>query len=389
MSSEVSGYTTAGRPPARGPRLLCVQPVAEMGGSDQALLRLARQLGAAGWQVHVALPAPSPMAVELAGAGARLHVVPMLRISTSHGALTWLRYALAWPLSVVRLALLARRLKVDGIHSNSLHSWYGWAAAVLVGKPHLWHAREIVTQSAMALRVERFLARRFARRVFAVSEAVAEQLHRGNVVVVHEEPAPGECSPARAGNGRPALGLDDDAVTVGYVGRIDTWKGVDIFLDAVPLLRAERPGAKAVIAGGVVAGKEAYAGELARRAKALGAHWLGPLDGSLALDLIADLDCLVYPSTGPEPWGLAIVEALACGVPAVSTDAGGPKEILRGLPPEAGRLVPPGQPAPLAQAAADLLPPATSAAARRSRAPLRTGLPPDYPALFLSALAGR
>ena len=83
--------------------VLCVQPVAERGGSDQALLRMARQLVAAGWSVHVAVPAPSPMAEEFAAAGAVLHVVPMRRVSTSHDRAAWAAYALGWPLSVLRL----------------------------------------------------------------------------------------------------------------------------------------------------------------------------------------------------------------------------------------------------------------------------------------------
>lgn len=390
MSSEASGYHPPAPPPQGrpgGPTLLSVQPVAERGGSDQALLRLARQLSAAGWSVHIALPAPSPLAAEFAGAGAHLHVVPMLRISTSHGLGTWVSYALSWPVSVARLALLARRVKADAVHSNSLHSWYGWAVAALVRRPHIWHAREIVTQSKAALRVERFLTRRFARQVVAVSEAVAAQLSARNVVIVHEEPGPDECSPARAGRARARLGLADGTPMVGYVGRIDTWKGVDVLVDALPLLTTQAPGVVGIVAGGVVAGKEAYAAELERRATLAGATWLGPLSTQEAVDLIADLDCLAYPSTEPEPWGLAIVEALACGVPVVSTDAGGPREIVAGLAPTSALLVPPGDAQALAAALYALLPPSTSTDKRRARPVLRPGVPPDYPVLFATALS--
>ena len=316
--------------PERGhpPTVLSVQPVAERGGSDLALLRLTRQLSAAGWAVHVALPAASPMAAEFAAAGVTLHVVPMHRISTSHRPTTWLAYAAGWPKSVLGLWRLSRGVQADVVHSNSLHSWYGWAAARLAGKPHVWHAREIVVQSRSALKVERFLALHFARRVLAISEAVAAQLQRSNVLVVHEEADAAEFNPGRAGRARQALGLPDEVITVGYVGRIDTWKGVDVLLDSVPLLRAEPAGAPvaAVVAGGTVGGKEAYAERLRLRADELGVRWLGPLPGPVAADLIADLDCLVLPSTEPEPWGLVLVEALACGTPVVATDAGGARE---------------------------------------------------------------
>jgi glycosyltransferase involved in cell wall biosynthesis len=298
----------------------------------------------------------------------------MRRISASNDFWAWTAYALGWPVSVARLWRLARH--ADLVHSNSLHSWYGWAAAWMARKPHIWHAREIVVQSAAALAVERFLARRFAVKVLAVSEAVAAQLTGAKVQVVYEEADPAEYSPARAGRARGSLGLDDTAPTVGYVGRLDTWKGVDVFLAAFAQLSASRPDAVGLVAGGSVVGKEAYAQALARRAGELGVHWLGALPGPVAADLLADLDCLACPSTQPEPWGLSAVEALACGAPVVASDAGGYREVG----PQ--RLVPPGDAAALAEAMDSLLPAFTSTAARRARPVLRSGPPPPYPQIF-------
>jgi glycosyltransferase involved in cell wall biosynthesis len=324
------------------------------------------------------------MAEELEAAGAIMHTVPMRRISTSHGSAAWAAYVACWPMSVLRLWRLARRMDVDVVHSNSLHCWYGWAVAVLARRPHLLHAREVVTQSPLALRVERWLAHHFAVQVLAVSGAVAAQLWLGNVRVVSEEADPAQYFPGRAGRARLRLGLADDALLVGYAGRIDTWKGLDVLLEAVPALRAARQGSRIeiAIAGAAVNGKEAYAASLRNHAVQADVRWLGPLSGPEAADLIADLDCLVLPSTEPEPWGLVLVEALACGTPVVATSSGGAREILSGLPPPAGRLVAPGDPAALASAVADLLPPATSTDRRRERPVLRAGDPPPYPAIF-------
>jgi glycosyltransferase involved in cell wall biosynthesis len=379
----------AGGQPGQCRTVLSVQPMAERGGSDQALLTLTGQLTTAGWTVHLALPGTSPMADDFASAGAHLHVVPMRRISTSHDLAAWAGYLLNWPITVVRLWRLARRVHADVLHSNSLHSWYGWAAAVLARRPHVWHAREIVTQSRAALGVERFLARYFACEVLAASGAIAQQLHPGNVRVVYEEADPARFFPGRAGLARQRAGLADDALVVGYVGRIDTWKGIDVLLDALPQLRARRPGLEAVIAGGTVRDKEGYAKDLAKKATTLGVHWLGPQSGTEAGDLIADLDCLSYPSTLPEPWGLVIVEALACGTPVVASDAGGPREILADLPPDAGILVAPGDAAALAAAIDFLLPAKTSTEQRRQRRALRKGSPPRYPELFEAAASAR
>ncbi|HSS12034.1 MAG TPA: glycosyltransferase family 4 protein, partial [Acidimicrobiales bacterium] len=323
-------------------------------------------------------------------AGATLHVVPMRRITTSGPAVRWLAYIAGWPVAVVRLTWLARRLRADVIHSNSLHSWYGWAVAALLRRPHVWHAREIVTQSAGALKLERWLARRFATRVIAISAAVAAQLDPGNVVVVYDEPDPATFYPARAGRFRAEVGISDDVPLVGAASRIDTWKGVDVLLDAVPSVQAARPDVQVVIAGSLVQAKEAYAARLAARAAELaGVHWLGPRTD--VADLLADLDVFVLPSTQPEPFGLVLVEALASGVPVVATDSGGPVEVLDGVEPEVGRLVPAGNVDALAAAVCDLLGLLTdgrsSTAERQARPVRRRVTAPPFADLFDQVVA--
>jgi hypothetical protein len=98
----------------------------------------------------------------------------MRRISTSHGALQWVGYAFGWPVAVLRLHSLLKKLDAGVVHTNSLNSWYGWAAARMARRPHVWHARELVWQSGVALKLDRFLTRRYAARVIAMSQAIAD-----------------------------------------------------------------------------------------------------------------------------------------------------------------------------------------------------------------------
>jgi glycosyltransferase involved in cell wall biosynthesis len=360
-------------------RLLTIQPVAERGGSDQALVRMLRSLPPAEFECHVVVPAEPPLRPELEAVGAAVHIVPMERISTSHDLRTWARYAAGWPIAVGRIARLVRSLHIDVVHTNSLHSWYGWAAAALTRRPHVWHAREITVQSGAALRVEQVLTRHFATRVIAMSHAIADQLPGADVVVVHETVAPDEFAPTRAGAFRTAAGIDDDAPLVGAAGRIDTWKGIDVLLDAFPRVKAQVPDAHLVIAGGPVEGKEAYADALRdRAANTPDTHWLGPRTDIPAI--LADLDVFVMPSTEPEPYGLVAVEALASGTPVVMTDAGGPREIARHAAAGATRLVPIGDADALADAIAGVLVEGgrSTTATRRSRPPLRRPEPHDH-----------
>jgi glycosyltransferase involved in cell wall biosynthesis len=361
--------------------ILSVQPVAERGGSDQALLRLVRSLPRGGFDFHIALPGPSPLAAEFEAAGATLHVVPMQRLSTSHGAGAWGGYVTGWPVAVARLTALARRLHVDVVHSNSLHSWYGWAVARALGRPHVVHAREIVVQSRAALGVERALCRHFATRVIAVSYAVAAQLDPANVVVLDEHLDPEEFSPSHAGAFRAGVGIPDDVPLLGAVARLDPLKGLDVLLDASVTLRAERPDLHLVIVGSPVLGQDAYADALHTRIAATpGVHLLDGRDD--IPDVMADLDVLAFPSVEPESYGLVLVEALASGTPVVATDHGGPPEIVARATPGAALAVPPGDADALAAALLELLPTHTSAVRRRARLAAFAPPPPGFADLF-------
>jgi glycosyltransferase involved in cell wall biosynthesis len=369
-------------------RLLSVQPVAERGGSDHLLVRMVRSLPPDEFDCHVALPGRSPLAEEFAAAGATLHTVPMERLSTSHAAGEWAGYVGGWPVAVTRLVKLIRRLHVDVVHTNSLHSLYGWAAAAITGRPHVWQAREIVVQSRAALRLERFLAHHFAVKVVCMSQAIAGQLDPANTEVVYDTVDPAEFRPDLAGRFRDRVAIPDDAPLVGAVGRIDTWKGFDVLLDAFERAKHQRADLHLVVAGAPVTGKEQLAMDLATRAAQLpDVHWLGPRTDTP--DLFADLDLFVLPSTEPEPYGIVVVEALASGAPVVVTDAGGAPEIVARAAPGSGATVPPGDATALADAMVRIAPETTDVATRRvrpaSQPPADTG---RFAEIFREAAAG-
>jgi len=349
----------------RPTRILFVQPVAERGGSDWALLRMVRSLPRDRYECHVAQPAVGPLGPALAAAGATVHVVPMRRITSGGGLGWWIRYAFGWPLAVWRLVRLIRGIDADIVDTNSLHSWYGWAAAAVSRRPHVWHAREITVQSGAARALEHFLCAHFATVVVAMSEAIASQLDRRNVRVIIDDVEAGVFGPLRAVRFRRTCAIPDDAALVAGAGRIDTWKGFDVLLDAWPLIKAKRPDAHLVVAGPAVSGKEEYESALAARAASLAdVHWVGPR--SDIADLYADSDVFVLASTEPEPFGLVVIEALASGCPVVVTDHGGAPETLERCP-GGGLKVPPNNPEALAFAVCELLPETSSTTGRLRR----------------------
>jgi glycosyltransferase involved in cell wall biosynthesis len=86
--------------------------------------------------------------------------------------------------------------------------------------------------------------------------------------------------------------------------------------------------------------------------------------------LLAAADIHCQPNTGPEPFGIAFVEALYAGLPVVSTRIGGAAEIVNET---CGVLVPPADPAALASALGALIADPAARARLASAGPARAG----------------
>ena len=152
---------------------------------------------------------------------------------------------------------------------------------------------------------------------------------------------------AAAPGGTRAAGAH--GAVVGTVARLAPQKGLDVLIDAVPLVLARRADARFVIVGD---GEERA--ELEARATAVGVAgrvaFLGARDD--VPEQLATLDVFVLPSRF-EGLCLAVIEAQAAGVPVVATPVGGIRETV--VPGETGLLVPVDDPGALAAAILTLL----------------------------------
>lgn len=153
---------------------------------------------------------------------------------------------------------------------------------------------------------------------------------------------------------RRELDTPSDSLVVAITCRLEPWKGHALLLDALGRL-SDKPGWTAWIAGGVQRPQEqVYLDDLKARARRLGIadrlRWLGQRSDIREVLASADIHC--QPNLGPEPFGIAFVEALYAGLPVVSTRMGGASEIVDET---CGLLVEPGNPDSLAWALRSLL----------------------------------
>jgi glycosyltransferase involved in cell wall biosynthesis len=163
-------------------------------------------------------------------------------------------------------------------------------------------------------------------------------------------------------NAREALGVADDVALFGHAGRLVAVKDQAALVAAAALLKAQGRRFRVVIAGEGPC-RAALEAQIAREGVEQCVQLLG--HRAEVEPLYAALDAYVLCSRS-EGMPNTILEAMASGVPVVSTRVGGADELV--VDGETGILVPAGQPTQLAQAMAELI-----ASPDRSRAMGRAG----------------
>jgi len=164
-------------------------------------------------------------------------------------------------------------------------------------------------------------------------------------------------------------GRKPGASRVGMIARFSPLKGQHVFVEAARQISLEHPETEFVLAGSPLFGEDAYTDRVRREANA-GVNgdrfkFLGFVDDVPAL--LRDLDIVVQPSVYPEGFGQSVLEAMMAGKPVIASATGGLQELVEDG--ETGRLVPPGDPAALGRAIADLIadPDAARAMGERAR----------------------
>jgi glycosyltransferase involved in cell wall biosynthesis len=258
-----------------------------------------------------------------------------------------------------KLVALMRREKVDVVHTHLwTSSFWGRLAASIAGVPVV-----VVTEHNLDLwrRAPHFLSDRLLGRwtdawIFVSREVDAFYRARlpgrgSDFHTVHngvDLASLGQAAGAAA-RVKQAMGLPAGTRVVGVVGRLEARKGHRFFLEAMKTVLAEEPDTIGVVIG---EGKE-------RAALALQHEALGLQDGvrlvgywASVAEALSVIDVFVLPSL-MEGHPIALLEAMAAGKAVVATSVGGNGEaVADGV---TGLLVPPADPAALAEATLALL----------------------------------
>lgn len=338
-------------------KILVIHSSNEMFGSDQVLLHTLTALRRAGWQPLVLLPNDLAYTGELSR---ELHrqKIPVRIMSLGilrRGYLRPLRftaYGLRLLLAVLEVRRIIRAERVRVVYSATGAVVCGALAAAWMRKPHVWHIHEILRRPRWMVKLLGHFYALFATRMIAVSQAVhrhwsgIDRRLAGKMAVIYNGVDVAHYSDPRYASRRRRK---KQAVVVGCLGRIGTWKGQEVLLQALHRLGSEVP-VRALIAGGTLPGAEEKLSQLKELSRALGVEGrvtLKPFQKDVR-PLLATMDIAAVPSVKPEPFGMVILEAMAFGLPVIATNIGGSPEVV--VEGGTGLLVPPHEAQALAEA---------------------------------------
>ncbi|MGC9070320.1 MAG: glycosyltransferase family 4 protein [Elusimicrobiales bacterium] len=222
-----------------------------------------------------------------------------------------------------------KKFKPDIIHCNSATTKYTFFSA-LISKilqiPFIWHNRTLDTAGCK----ERFIAK-LSTKIVVISDTVGEKFlnFKEKVIKIYNA--------VDTEKFRPGLDIEylykefninENSKIVGIISRLEPWKGHRMFLEAARIVKDKFGNTIVFLVVGT--GEEKYKEELVKLSIKLGLEenviFTGFRDD--IPQIINLCDVIVNPSIEPEPFGRTIIEAMACGKVVITTNLGGPKEII-------------------------------------------------------------
>ena len=345
------------------PRVLALVNLPTFGGPHNQIIRLAEPLAQHGWDTLAVIPDQRGSAYErLTAAGVPLAPVRLHRLRAQRDLRVQVGYLAGLAGDVARLRDLIRRERIDLVQIGGLMNPQVGLAAYLAGVPIVWQI--LGTTAPMPLRrVLMPLVVRLADVLMVTGRKVAA-VHPGalgmgaRMVSFFPPVAPPFFAPAepRRAAARAALGIPADALVIGTVGNRNKLKGHDLLVQVAAQLHPHYPQLHTVILGGETTHAAYYEQAVVAVAAQSGLlasgrfHIVDP--GQAVAELLPAFDLFLLTSR-QEGVPTVILEAMASGLPVVSTDVGAVSEIVQHG--TTGYVVPAGDGAMFATATAKLL----------------------------------
>jgi glycosyltransferase involved in cell wall biosynthesis len=319
-----------------------------VGGAERLLVDIARGLDPQRFtSIACCIQDRGELAAELEAAGVVVHCLDRMRTKRFD-----------WG-AVSALKRLLRSERIDVVHCHLYHAnLYGRIAAWLAGVPAVVSIHNTYTRVKLHRRLLNRLLARVTARIIAVSDETRRDILRYDgvpedkvVTIYNGIDVQRVASALTRAQARQRLGIDEQSIAIGCVGRLEEQKGHRFLLEALARLNdAPRGPARFRV---VLVGDGRLRAELEQRAAGLGvAAWTLFLGTRHDVpEILKALDICVMPSLW-EGLSVAMLEAMAASLPLVISDVSGVSQVIGDN--EYGLKVPVGDVSELARAIAGL-----------------------------------
>lgn len=312
--------------------VLFLHPSDEAYGADRMLLGSVAAALSDGRQVRVLLAddsEPGWLSDQLQQLGAQVEHGPLAPARRRYLAVRALpRFVVALVRAAMFVRAEVRGFRADIVYVNTTALLVG----ALIGRPRkarvIWHVHELVTQPRPIAWVFRWAPSLTADLVIAVSDAVQAHVTLGRRSARRILRIYNGIDTAQYGR-RTRRSKRNPRVV--FIGRLNRWKGYELFVDAAAAVAPEFPDARFQIFGSPPAGEswrlEALRDATSRDGPASRVEFGGFRDDIPVL--LETVDIVVVPSLWPEPFGLSVLEAMAAGCAVIASNHGAAPELIQ------------------------------------------------------------
>lgn len=303
-------------------RILYLINYAGKGGTESYVYSLARKLNHAGAEIFLAYHEEGPLVDRMKELG-----IPVYRLEMKG------RFDMK---AAKSLARLCRELKVDIVHTQFLREYYIALLSRLFGsRVGIVNTCHMIHTARSADKVLNKLFPYKNTRTIAVSHAaervlIQQGIKPEDICVIHNGVDVDYFAENRSSTIRDELGIDKDALVAASIARFSPEKGHSFLLHAIARMLKTQ---SSPLSEGKIVFLLVGDGEMLEACKKEALD-LGIAGHVVFTGYRSDVRNILYGSdiyichSQHEALGISILEAMACSLPVVTTDAGGPGEIV-------------------------------------------------------------
>lgn len=335
-------------------RLLVVNIIEEgrMGGPQVRIAEVARLLKELGVETIVVLPDENSSIFQSRLESYRITFEALPIHKLSRGSINLLRYLIWFPVEILLLYRLFRRIRPDLVHcSGGAWQYKGVIAGKLAGAKTIWHLND-TSLNGFFKKLFRLVEPRFADAIIVAAHRVLEYYDDvlSSNSMVFEIQAPVDTQRFKPLEKRDDSGWNNRVIRLVSVANLNPLKGVEYLVGAIGILRDQGYNVELSVIGASFTSQADYGERVQHLAVEAGdgvVSFLGALDD--VYPVLSSADIYVCSSI-KEASPLSVWEAMSMAMPIVSTDVGDvPRFVVDG---ESGRIVPPADSVALTDAIA-------------------------------------